>query len=293
MCVITISTLLFYYYYGLLRLVNTFESSMVSWFSSGIVGVISMTFMRTLWMMYPKYLHDTNSVAATRDGLYTDCSELDISESHVRYNITSLAEASAIAKALNAPVVFKLFLPDHKVRWEKVYEEYKSHVMPQAEVEIKSFGNIFMAGTRTYSDRVRNVTLDDILYPKDNVSYYASFAQFLTPQSMNDLIGSSKFAKDTNFISNFESDVIASPIHSNTYVYSYSMQLLGRKLWLWASPDSMEQDIGVISTHTANFHYQGSEKSFFEKTQVQLVSYFVCCSDIMGDTWHLLIVRAW
>ena len=232
------------------------------------MSALSMVLMRIFWMMYPQYLHDTNSVASTLDGLYPDCSGLDISESYIRYNISNITEARNIAKALNAPVVFKQFLPNHKVLWERVYEEYKTHKMLQAEVEIKSFGNIFMAGTRTYSNKVLNVTLDDILYPKDGISYYASFAQFLSPSSMEELLGSSKFIKDTNFISNFASDVIASPIHSNTYVYSFSVQLAGRKLWLWASPDSMEEDIGVISTHTANFHHQGSEKSFFEKTQV-------------------------
>lgn len=80
-----------------------------------------------------------------------------------------------------------------------------------------------MAGTRTYCNNVQNVTLDDILYPKDGISYYASFAHFLSPSSMEELLGCSKFIKDTNFISNFASDVIVSPIHSNTYVYSFSV----------------------------------------------------------------------
>jgi hypothetical protein len=261
---------------------------MAIWNVGGVVSAIFMALLRIMWMMYPQYLQDTNSVASTQEGLYPDCSQLEISHYHTRYGVTNIAEASTIARSLNAPVVFKQFLPDHKAAWERLYEEYRSHEMPQAEVEIKSFGNFFMAGIRTYSNKVRNITLDEILYPKDNISHYASFAKFLSADSMRDLLGTSNFIQDTNFISNFDSDVITSPIHSNTYVYSFSVQLVGRKLWLWASPDSMEQDIGIISTHTANFHHQGSEKSLFEKTQVLHMYTSVSCDWFLWDAYDVV-----
>ena len=34
-------------------------------------------------------------------------------------------------------------------------------------------------------------------------------------------------------------------------------------MWVWVPPDEMER-IGMISTHTANFHYKGSEASYFK-----------------------------
>jgi len=229
---------------------------------------------RVYWTIFPDSLPDTNILASTTNGLHPSCQGIQFQESLSVKNVHDLDTASEIARQHDAPVVFKGFFSSAGDIWAGLYEQHKSHSMRQAQVEIKSFGNMFMAGTRTYSGNVQNVTLESILNRQGNISYYASFASFLSKNSVEKVLGTipSHYIADTNFISNFESDVIASPIHSTSYVTSYSAQLVGRKLWIWVSPKSMEEDIGIISTHTANFHYQGCEASYLSRSQGMHVS---------------------
>ena len=62
-------------------------------------------------------------------------------------------------------------------------------------------------------------------------------------------------------------DVVATPLHSTTYALSFSIQLLGKKLWIWQSPAEMEA-LGTISSHSANFYTGGSEKDFVKNNKV-------------------------
>ncbi len=79
-------------------------------------------------------------------------------------------------------------------------EVWKDTTLHQARVEEKSFGNIFMAGTRTYINETMDITLEDILTSPNNSSYYASFATFLTSSAVERALGRlpPSFAVDTN-----------------------------------------------------------------------------------------------
>jgi hypothetical protein len=183
------------------------------------------------------------------------------------YDVHDFKTVLELSKDISVPIVFRNFRPNATDMWEKVYEEYKDHIFLQPEVEIKSFGNMFMPGTRTHVKKSRNITLEQVLAPEsDGISYYISFGRFLKEDSISKLLGlvPNFFTADTNFISNFASDVTASILHSTTYVSSYSLQLIGRKLWIWVSPEEME-NIGIISAHTANYPFQGSENDYFKQ----------------------------
>jgi hypothetical protein len=220
-------------------------------------------------MFDPERMPNSNGVAATLQGVLESCDSTIFEESINVHQVHDFKTASKIAAELNVPVIFREFKQDHASVWEKLYAEHENDNLSQAKIEEMSFGNMFMAGTRTYIHNIRNVTVRQILDPANTDSYYASFASFLTLENVADVLGTipPTYHLDTNFISNFKRDVTASPIHSTTYVTSYSLQLVGQKIWVWAPPADMER-IGAISAHTANYHYKGSEADYFKSRQV-------------------------
>ena len=224
---------------------------------------------RLFYIVRPDLLPDTNAVAASPNGVLPACDGIVFRDSVVMHDIHDFQRAAAIMRELNVPVVFKKFREDPQSLWTNVYSEYQSTKLTQTRVKYLSFGNMFMAGTRTYIHDVFNITLSDIVDRDSETSYYASFASFLSYESLQNLFGniSKKFYRDTNFISNFPDDVIASTLHSASYISSFSLQLLGKKVWVWVPPADMEE-IGIISGHTANFHYKGSEADYMRKKKV-------------------------
>ena len=226
------------------------------------------TLKRVFWTVFPVFLPDTSVQSSTIEGNSLSCGNINFTATLDIDNVRNFDEAMRIAVNLKGPVVFRKFIENSKEIWAKIFEENKNATFYQPEVEVKSFGNMFLPGTRVYLDRSRNISLGDFLIRKGNGnSYYASFTSFLQPDTIEKILGlfaTENFVKDTNFISNFPADVFATPLHSATYVESYSLQLVGRKLWVWVPPSEMEQ-IGVVSTHTANFPYGGSESSYLGK----------------------------
>jgi hypothetical protein len=65
-----------------------------------------------------------------------------------------------------------------------------------------------------------------------NRALYASFVQFLNASSVSDssnsITNNLKVKADTNFISNFPHDIIATPIHAAPLAHSYALQYLGK-----------------------------------------------------------------
>jgi hypothetical protein len=106
-------------------------------------------------------------------------------------------------------------------------------------------------------------------YEKDtNIAAYASFLKFLKPNVVRDENNTPiedyiPMRTDTNFMSNFPRDVIASPIHASPTAHSYSFQLVGKKMWLLMSPEDMESYHAINTPSTMIM--KGSEAEYFMK----------------------------
>lgn len=71
-----------------------------------------------------------------------------------------------------------------------------------------------------------------------STSIFASFIRFLDKEAIDIALKNPtvKIHADTNFISNFEKDVLSTRFHSAQPINSYSVQLQGRKLWMFMDP---------------------------------------------------------
>ena len=222
------------------------------------------------WAVRPSAIPFTNSEASTASGILSTCFNVPLEEYSTVRNVHDIPTATAMAKERMKPVLFKQFRQNPTALWGNISSKYSDTIFETAEIEHKSFGNFMMAGTRTHTTRKQNVTMADILKARSDNStgkqFYASFASFLDIESTKELLGQlpQNYKRDTNFISNFDDHVMASPIHSTSYVTSYALQLLGKKIWIFIPPEIMEE-IGIVSSHTANYHYQGSERVVIEK----------------------------
>lgn len=210
---------------------------------------------------------DINLAAATDAGLIQSCAEISFKQSTEFSDVHDFDKAVEISSGLDEPVIFRKFNRDAGLIWTDVATKHKDDKFLLPEITLESFGNLMMPGTRTNVLAVQNVSIEGIIRPPPhlaNKSYYGAFVPFLTRETLSTVINGpipDWFHIDTNFISNFAEDVVATPLHSTTYALSFSVQLLGKKLWIWRSPAEMEA-LGTISSHSANFYTGGSEKDF-------------------------------
>lgn len=78
---------------------------------------------------------------------------------------------------------------------------------------------------------------------------FASFTSFLDKDAIAAVLkeGGVDVVRDTNFISNFERDVISTKFHAVSPIESFAVQLQGRKLWLFMEP-AVSDSCGGLST---------------------------------------------
>jgi hypothetical protein len=99
---------------------------------------------------------------------------------------------------------------------------------------------------------------------REGKSFFASFVPFLSKESMALMLNStdtSHIKIDTNFVSNFAVDVLATHIHF-ALVKSSSIQLVGTKFWVFMDPTTCES-FEPLSTPTI-YMIKGSDKEYFE-----------------------------
>lgn len=202
--------------------------------------------------------------AATPEGVLPTCS-VGFEEISTIRNVHTFDEVERIVANRMRPVLFKGFTNDVKGVWSYIEEHHKDAKLRFSHVKITSFGNMFMNGIEPHGDVT--YTLHEAWNAATNnssdESFFASFVPFLDKDSTSRALNGGRADRikvDTNFVSNFQSDVLATHIHSAT-VNSFSVQLLGKKLWLFMSPQDMEK-YEPISTPPP-FLLGGSEADYF------------------------------
>ena len=216
--------------------------------------VIGIYFSKSLFnlyrIVYVDTLPDLYQIPATKKGVHNHC---NFTQQHIRIaeNVNTFGEVKKYLQqglfgATWEPVLFKKFVGNPEKKWDAVMKEHHNASLLFSEVELKSFGNVFLPGIRSYGKI--ETTLGEAFSSATqtaNHSYFASFAPFLDKDtskhilSMNDHEYKSILI-DTNFVSNFEKTVLATAIHSAVPPNSYAVQLVGRKLWIFLPPDEME-----------------------------------------------------
>jgi hypothetical protein len=179
----------------------------------------------------------------------------------------------------NQPVLFKSFIKDSINEWRKIENIHNDVKLSFSELEIKGRGSIWLSGVKPLKsshDRSGiNISSASDIKLKDffalpsvtatQTIYYASFISFLQRHSVRDNRNQSleellNIKADTNFVSNFPQDILATPIHASALGNSYSIQYVGKKLWVFLSPNEMEQFSPVCSPSTLLL--EGSEAQY-------------------------------
>lgn len=193
----------------------------------------------------PDLLPDVNGPASTPDGILKECETNKFVHIRTEHNIQDFDRVMAIMKEESSPVLFKNFMKTEFLMDTLVKND---KLLTFTDMKIESFGNTFYRGVRpignrmaTISEVLSNMTTDADDSSGDN-SLFASFVPFLDNEIMNAMLPGVPFdifGVDSNFISNFKKDVLSTQFHSAACT-SFSFQVLGTKLWVFASPSDME-----------------------------------------------------
>ena len=125
-------------------------------------------------------------------------------------------------------------------------------------------------GTKIYD--TKEATLGDVLtsaFRGSNRSLFASFVSFLDEETTKKAITgvpAKGFALDSNFVSNFKQDVLSTSFHAAPVVWSYSLQYLGTKMWIFISPKDHEKYTAI--SHPATIPLSGTEQEYFSSRKV-------------------------
>jgi hypothetical protein len=205
------------------------------------------------------------------------------------HNIDRFDEAAKIIKDSNylEPILFKNIIKNPAKKWDAIFNEYQETEITFTEINIVDFGNMWVGGSipgekvtvklKEFFERTEN--------SDGNKTLFASFVKFVDPKYVADdsndgFTQSTSIQADTNFLSNFPYDVLATPIHAAPIVNSYSLQYVGRKMWLFIPPQEMEQ-YDAVST-PATFLTKGNEADFFlRNVNYQNITTIILSSFIM------------
>lgn len=222
-------------------------------------------------LLNPEMVKDPFALPASREGVHETC-QTPFRHITTVHNVHSYEEVVRIAKERYEPILFKGFAKNMDERWKRIVD-LSDHVPVRfGDVNITSFGNTFMKGIEVVGDL--NMTLgeavalaEDPEYTKSGKSFFASFVPFLSKEAMKIALNSTDadlFKIDTNFVSNFAEDVLATHVHA-ALVESHSIQLVGSKMWVFFSPDDFET-LNPINTPTI-WCLSGSEKKYFDSVK--------------------------
>ena len=244
------------------------------------IAYLSTSLRNILLIVYPDMLPDLYEAPSSVRGVHNHC---DFAQQHVRIveNVHSFRDVKKIVdKGLFGdgwePILFKKFLVDPEEKWKRVIDKHKDAKLLFAEVDVKSFGNVFLPGIRNHGKV--ETTLEAAVSEAErtnNSSFFASFAPFLDPETSKQILKMSdeeykSILIDTNFVSNFQETVLATAIHSAVPPNSYGIQLMGRKLWVFLPPNEMESFDAVNVGPTILF--SGSEAEMASRSGRYIVA---------------------
>jgi hypothetical protein len=249
--------------------------------ASAVVAYLSPSVHNALSILYVDLLPDLYRAPSKGEGVHGHC---NFAQQHVRTveNVHTFGEVKQLlTRGLFGdgwePVVFKHFLKDPEDKWNSVLEKHQDAEMLFSEVDLKSFGNVFLPGIRNHGkiNTTLGAAVSDARQPGNNVSYFASFAPFLDAETSQQILSMSdveykSILVDTNFVSNFHRTVLATAIHSAVPINSYSVQLVGRKLWVFLPPNEMESFQAVNVGPTILF--SGSEAEMASKNNRYIIA---------------------
>ena len=212
---------------------------------------------------------DPYRFAATSEGVQETCNA-NFKEILTIHNVNSFEEVKRIAAEKYVPILFKNFAPNVNERWAQIYEESKYENVTFSDVKIRSFGNLFLKGVEVFGEITMTLkeaveTAQDSKRAEQGKSFFASFVPFLSRNGIQIAVNSTSVSEiklDTNFVSNFSDDVLATHIHFPS-VNSFAMQLVGNKFWYFMPTNEFES-YDPINTPTP-WLLGGSEKMHFEK----------------------------
>jgi hypothetical protein len=174
-------------------------------------------------------------------------------------------------------LLFKGFLLNPEKQWADIAQSHENVSLSFTTLNFTSYGSMWTAGVKS-GEKVEMSLGEFLTAPQDPTSktaLYASFIQFLQSNVVVDATGKSieefiDVRADTNFLSNFPRDVLATPIHAAPLGNSFAFLYAGRKFWLMASPESMEKYHAINTPSTMLL--SGSEKTYFTEEDQVLVA---------------------
>jgi hypothetical protein len=241
-------------------------SGFTSLFFWGIAAVLCYSTVKIGSNIYIQYNINTsipNPMRASRE-LSASC---DAKFEHIQtlYDIHDFATAQKFIQNSEKPLLFKGYVKNSAQKFADMKLDEKLVLFSQ--VNITAFGNIWLGGLSPVGSTKK--TLGEVLNTEADVdatsALYASFQPFVDMDvSAGDTTVPPNVMADTNFVANFPRDVLSTHIHAAPLIESYSVQYLGRKVWIMVSPEDMEAYNPVSSP--ATYVTRGSEKEFFSKT---------------------------
>ena len=187
---------------------------------------------------------DIYSAAKLPSGVLDSCENVSFVEIRTVRNVHDFDEVVKISGDYDSPVIFRGFLGDVEEKWAKIYELQKDTVLEFSDIEVTAFGNSFIKGLQILG--LRNETLEELFtkVKTPDTSLFASFVPFMTPEVMEYAlpgVSFDRFMFDTNFISNFNKDVVSTSWHAAAGATSYSVTYVGKKVWLFMDPYEYEE----------------------------------------------------
>jgi hypothetical protein len=173
--------------------------------------------------------------------------------------------------------LFKGFLHDSAAKWKELERDHADAILSFTNLNFTNYGSMWTAGVKS-ANKLEMKLGDFFNQPVDkNASSapYASFLAFLKPKTIRDdnneaLEDHLEIRADTNFVSNFPRDVLATPIHAAPTGHSFAFQMVGKKLWLLMSPEEMEKYSPICTP--ATLLTKGSEREFFASKPSTLIA---------------------
>jgi hypothetical protein len=212
---------------------------------------LAMYYHRVAWLLYstcvishPSLLNDPFAEVYSQPSVATygcDVRHEAISVVHDAKSFSDIDSAvSAQGLLAQRPILFKQYLDDPVDRMDRIKAIHADDSIIFTSVRLESFGNLWMNGIRPYG-QVEMSLAEALSFTEKNLSasIFASFVSFMNQEAINVALKNptTPIRVDTNFISNFERDVVSTRFHSATPIESYSVQLQGRKLWVFMDPD--------------------------------------------------------
>ncbi len=237
---------------------------MFIWF---IVGLLCLN-VRRLWLLthhlmmihFPdpflvNYL--PNGTGFSRQPVPETCDHVVFESVREVHGLHDFKSALKIIEAdVERPIMFRKFLKHPVEDWKQLELQYTNETVSFNTGEQFHRGGLWASGAQ--STGKMDMKIGEFFNQKQINSsiQYCSFVRFLDPKFVQDVEGHSlnefiNVGFDTNFLSNFNEDLLATPIHAAPLVKSYSLQYVGKKLWVFFRPEEMElfDPINIPSTN--------------------------------------------